>query len=75
MPRPRVNPKRAMTDAERAARSRANREADGGRQIAVNLTADAAASLDRLVESEWAAGPTDAVNKSLISEAKRRRLK
>lgn len=74
MPRQRINPKRPMSDAERAARSRSIREAAGGRQVAVNLTTPAAEALDALVESEWADGPTEAVNKSLISEAKRRRL-
>lgn len=70
MARPRLNPDRPLTAAERAARAREAK----ARTITVSLDQKAAAALDTLIAAGQGSGPTEAVRLALIHAAKGLRI-
>lgn len=62
-----INPRGTMSPAIRKRRSRQMLEAEGGRQIAVNLSPDAAEALDTLLETDYAPNATAVVNQALVT--------
>lgn len=71
-PRGRAASGLAKTDSERVKRSLETLQRDGGRQISVRLNAKALLALETIIKEDRCESITEAVNQTLIIEAKRR---